>query len=96
MRKHLQQLKVKHIKFIDDDAIDILNSNNDDKWPYYYSIYLNPQSGADWVRVRDTANRAAQVHKDMVGNRVAKRTAGKAKAVEVWSGPRGQGDFNEL
>ena len=81
---------------MDDDAIDILDSDDDDKWPYYYSTYLNPQSGADWVRARDAANQAIQVHKDMIGNRVAKMTVGKAKAVEVWGGLREQEDFNGL
>ena len=81
---------------MDDDSIDILDSDDDDKWPYYYSTYLNPQSGADWVRARDAANQATQVYKNTLGNRVAKTTAGKAKAVEVWGGPRGQGDFNGL
>ena len=93
MKAHLQQLKTKHTQHMGADS-GIIDSETDERIPFYYCKYLNPQSGADYIKARDAATQAAVVHKATNGNTAAKQTAGKAKALEVWGGPVGDGDFN--
>ena len=93
MKAHLQQLKTKHTQHMGADS-GIIDYETDEHIPFYYCKYLNPQSGADYIKARDAATQAAVVHKATNGNTAAKRTAGKAKALEVWGGPVGDGDFN--
>lgn len=104
LRKRIKRLKTKltdmknrHATFMDNsglDSTDILDSDDDNEWPFYFADYLNPQSGADWVDCRTAATDGADAYALTAGTRAQKIAAGEAAAVASWGKGPLVGNFN--
>ena len=86
MRKHLEELKRRHRKFMGPKKAEIIDS--DDEGGFSWLKWLNPQDGKSYVRARAAANAAAI---DLGINLDQKASEKIALAA---FGKRGKGDFN--
>lgn len=93
LKAHLHTLKHKQLNLIGMAAYnECIDSDEEDYWRW--AKYLNPQSGADWVRVRQPAIQAKNAYDAADGTPLIKRKAARDKAKEVWGGPPQVGDYN--
>jgi hypothetical protein len=83
---HLREMQARHKKLRKDMPNDIIDSDNEDC--FYWSRWLNPQTGKDYVRARMAAVVTAASYKRT-------RNVKRAEEVAIESyGQRGTGDFN--
>ena len=93
MKRHREALKAKHKEFYDGNYdVQVIDSDGEDATARYYrnNVWLNPQSGAEWVESRNAVITGVE-HVRTLGDDVtkgAKQQAIRAKILEVWGKPQ--------